>query len=208
MSSRRQGFTLLEALIGVVIMAVVLGAGIVALDSGQRSFQQTVSKGIVNTDANRALNRIVKALTGARRTTLLITAEREAVSFQSAEAWDAGMAVWTDDVELRLEYEAGELDNGLDDDDDGLVDECQVVLTRNVGQPDEQVVILVKGVREFLEGEEPDGDDDNGNLLEDERGLCFERQGDALVIRLTLERVHPEAGTNIRTLETVVALRN
>jgi hypothetical protein len=45
-------------------------------------------------------------------------------------------------------------------------------------------------------------------VLEDERGFCLERVGDALVIRLTLERQVSGAGLQARTIETSVKLRN
>jgi hypothetical protein len=89
---------------------------------------------------------------------------------------------------VRFDYEEGELDDGADNNGNGLVDEGCLFWTRDVGEPSEKTHVIARGVREYLEGEEPNLDDDNGNGLEDERGFCLERVGEALVIRLTLER--------------------
>lgn len=208
MRGRQAGFTVLELMIAVTILAVVTGGAVLALSASQRSFNQMVANGVVNTDINRATNRIAQLAVGARETTLITSPEQDGVSFQRAAGWVDGNATWTGDVDIALEYEPNEFDNGVDDDGDGFIDECQVVLTENFGQIDERRVVLVNGVREFLEGELPDGVDNNGNGIEDERGLCFEIQDDALVIRLTLLGLQPEGGVTLRTLETVVGLRN
>lgn len=208
MKNPRSGYTLVESVIGMTILVTLLGSAVVVLDSSQRSFNETISSGIVNRSAARALDRISRALTGARLSALVISPEADSVGFQKVAGWAGGSVVWSKNSELRLEYERNELDNGIDDDGDGLVDECQIVMTENVGQPDERSVVLVKSVREFLEGEEPDGADNNGNLIEDERGFCIELQDASAVIRLTLLRRDPEGEVRLRTLDTTVGLRN
>jgi hypothetical protein len=67
---------------------------------------------------------------------------------------------------------------------------------------------LVNWVRELLEGELPNGLDDNGNGLIDESGLSFEIDGDTITIRLTLERFDAEGTLITRTVETAVTLKN
>ena len=75
-------------------------------------------------------------------------------------------------------YDPDEVDDGQDNNGNGLIDEGRIVWTRNVGAPDERSVVLCHQVREYLEGEVPNGLDDNGNGLVDEKGLSFERNGE------------------------------
>jgi hypothetical protein len=72
------------------------------------------------------------------------------------------------------------------------------------------VVGLGSFVREYLEGEDQDDADQNGNGLSDERGLCFtyDAAADALTIRITVERLDSEGRRLISTAETSVRLRN
>ena len=96
----------------------------------------------------------------------------------------------------------------MDELPDELIDECEAVLVMDENGPDEQTIVLAHEIREFLEGETQNGLDDNGNGLVDERGLCFERTGDDLALRLTLESRDREGRLVTRTLETSVYPRN
>ena len=208
----RSGVTLLELILVLAAMTVVLAAAVLAVRKGQEQFERTVSNTVLDTQANRAINRIARHLSGAGLTTLLPTPDRpfgsSSLRFQRVVGWGASAPLWSTEAELLLRYEPGELDNGLDDDGDGAIDEGEVVWTRNRGEPDEESVVVVRSVREFLEGEEPDGNDTNGNGLEDERGFCFELLGGELIVRLSVVRRDPTGALNLRTLETSVALRN
>jgi len=99
-------------------------------------------------------------------------------------------------------------DDGIDNNGNGLVDEGQVILMRNVGLANETTTVIVPWVREFTEGEIANGNDDNGNGLIDERGLSFELVGQTLNIRITLERLDSDQRPLVRTVETSVRLRN
>ena len=111
-------------------------------------------------------------------------------------------------MRIALELERVELDNGLDDNGNGLVDERMVVRIEDPGGPDERRKVICHDVSEYLAGEIPNGLDDNGNGLNDERGLSFVVLGDVLTIRLTLEA--PGANENMleRTVQTSVRLLN
>ena len=109
---------------------------------------------------------------------------------------------------LELRYEDDEVDDGIDNDGDGVVDEGVLVLIQDWMGPTEQEVVLCHGVREFLEGETPNMLDDNGNGLIDERGFSVDLDGENLTFRLSLERVDASGNTVIRTLESSVWLRN
>jgi prepilin-type N-terminal cleavage/methylation domain-containing protein len=207
------GFTLIEvmitsSLVGLVVSAI-LGLGM----SGTSVFRSGSSRANLDAASQRAMERIVAELTTAGKGKLapLATGANGETSmlFQQAIGVTAGKTDWTPlPLSLDWELETGELDNGIDDNGNGLVDEGLVVLTRDAGGPNPDRVILCRWVRSYLEGEVPNGGDDNGNGLFDERGFCFERVGDSLVIRLTLERLDSDGIPVVRSLETTVRLRN
>ena len=111
-------------------------------------------------------------------------------------------------IRIEFQYDPAEIDDGIDNDGDGLVDEGRAVLLRNWNTAAEKRTVLCNDVREYLEGETPDGNEENGNDLTDERGLCFELDGDRLTIRLTLEKTDHEGRLATVTVETTVHFRN
>jgi hypothetical protein len=109
---------------------------------------------------------------------------------------------------LSWNLEAGENSNGVDDNKNGLVDEGQLLLTRNYLQANQQSVVLAHRVAKLLEGETKNNVDDNGNGLIDESGFCAFREGNLLRIRLTLQRSLRPGKIIQATVETGVRLRN
>ncbi len=214
----RRGSTLIEVTIGAVLMFVILGAlGLVV-----RSSSGLASSDMVETsarlDAWRAVSRIAGALNAAGSATLdpaLASTGLEhsdALSFQtlldtSATAAAADLS-WHPNSRVWLQYDDGETNNGIDDDGDGLVDECRAMLTTAEGTPQERTIVLVSNVAEYLEGETADGADNNGNGLLDERGLCFAREGDVLRLRLTIGRRDERGQVSTATVNASVRLRN
>jgi hypothetical protein len=120
--------------------------------------------------------------------------------------------VWGPRILYRVEPAPMELNNGVDDNSNGLIDEGVLVRIEDFGGPDERRVVLARGVSELLEGEDANGLDDNGNGLDDEGGLAITIRTsgtrDALTLRLTLQGVDASGAILERTLETTVALRN
>lgn len=131
----------------------------------------------------------------------------EGIEYRKSTGVVNGTVVWTAPHRIELQLEQGELDDGLDNNGNGLVDERVVVWTRELDGV-EQRTVLCHGVRELLEGEVENGLDDNGNGLIDEAGLCFEPVGERLLIRLSLERLDAAGRPFTRTLETQVRPRN
>jgi hypothetical protein len=115
---------------------------------------------------------------------------------------------WGDPRTVRFEYENGELDDGVDNNNNGLADEGVVVWIENAGQPDERRSVWASGVREYLAGETFNGEDDNENGLSDEAGLSFAIDDDVLTIRLTLEDRGPSGVLITKSTETSVHVRN
>lgn len=83
-----------------------------------------------------------------------------------------------------------------------------VVWTESPGSSASRSVVWSSWVPRFLEGETPNGADDNGNGLVDEAGLTFDSSGPKVHIRLTVERKDEKGQLFRRTLASTVTCRN
>ncbi len=98
--------------------------------------------------------------------------------------------------------------DGKDNDQDGLIDDCMVVLTRDLGLATQNSTVLVGNVSRYLEGESRNNQDDNGNGLKDEGGFCIVRQDNSLIIRLTVLGRDSERRLSRNTSQTSIVIRN
>jgi prepilin-type N-terminal cleavage/methylation domain-containing protein len=208
----RAGFSLLELSLAVAILLVALGAMTRVLQSGSTAFQEGADHAVLDGNAQRLLDRIVAELRDADATTLVPAATAplgaSTLSFNRCLGWSAGAKTLGPTETLRIALDAGELDNGLDDNGNGLADEQRIEFVRDAAAPAE-FVVLGRFVREFAVGEVQNGVDDNGDGLRDERGLSFVSDGDATVtVRLTIERPTRGGRSVTTTLETAIRLRN
>lgn len=217
--TRRDGFTIIEMAIVFSLMAVVLASASMAVKRGNDLFEQVTATSEVSARAGRSMERIVRELRSASQITFAqnLTTPQAAPSkvwsprldYQTALDWDGVAVVWDVAQRFDLEMGTGEVDNGVDDNGNGLVDERTLVLLANPGQADELRAVIATGVAELLEGELPNGADDNGNQMDDERGFCLELDdNNALTIRLTLERMGPDGRLIVRTQQDTILLRN
>jgi hypothetical protein len=206
----RRGLTPIELMISLGIVGLIVATVLTVSLRGSRLVETTFGEGILDNKTERALGRVLAqvqgAATGTVDTDLSGPMGSDSIDFQRSEGWDGKQKLGPELI-VEWELQDGELDNGVDDDGDGLVDEGVVVRRENPDTPDEIRVVLATGVAEFLEGEFPNLADDNGNGLIDERGLSFELDGNLLTIRLTIEKSTPQ-GVVARTLETSLLLRN
>lgn len=210
---RNAGFTVVEVVLAVFLFAVV--SGVIVQFSGSGSGAYSTGVTIADLDARnaRALERIVREISAASVATLdpPDPAGGDRIEFQRPVGEDGAAVVWSDPVRYTVELAPGELLNGLDDDDNGLIDDGVLVRTENPGA-DERRTILARGVGRLLEGEDLNGADDNGNGLVDESGFSLAvEQGagrTAMTLRLTLQGIDPSSGLIQRTLESSVVLRN
>lgn len=207
-----RGFTMVEMVIGTTIMFLVMGAiGIVVL-SGKSNFRQGISAAMLDTRAVRLMERIVSELQWAGIDTLAVepTAPlgRSDLEFRVCTGVAAAATTWSGRVRIRLDPEPEDPTDGIDNDGDGLTDECQVVLTRDLGTADQVDVVLGRGVQRWLEGEINNGADDNANGLTDEAGLSFVLVEDTLTVRLSVAALNPDGLGQTRTVQTAVTMRN
>ena len=207
-----RGLTLVEALIGVAILGLVAGGVYGVLAAGVDTYGTGMTATDLQSRATDVLDRIVEEFSTSGKDVIHPDAEppypTPTLTFQRNAGFASGAVVWDPATQVEFTLTDTEQGDGKDNDGNGLVDEGLVVLTRRVGEPDQERVVMTRWVRSYLEGEEPNGKDDNGNGLIDERGLSFSRTGDVWTIRLTLERRNPKGNLITRTVETSIKVRN
>ena len=207
------GFTLVDMVVSMLILSLVLGGLYTWLISTTRAATTISTRSNLSLDASRTSERIAGRIIAAGLETL--TPENpeaplgtSSLTFQRGAGFAAGAKVWESPARIELRYAPGEIDDGIDNNGNGLIDEGVIYFAVNAGLPNEKEVAWVSNVREYWGDEIPNGEDDNGNGLVDERGLSFELDGDRLVVRISLEGTL-EGGAVIRSdIETSVRLRN
>jgi len=209
--TRRLGLTAIELMVSLAVVGVIVGSVLTASLSSTRLAETSISDTVLDNKLGGTMTRLVSELTDIVGSETIADlspfAAASAIDFRISLGWGGG-PVLGPPMLLAWEMEEGELDNGIDDDRDGLVDEGVVVRTENPGMADEVRVVLVRGVSEYLEGEVPNLVDDNGNGVTDERGLCFTLESGLLTIWLTVQKSFPDGAVAERTLETSILLRN
>ena len=192
---RRAGMTLVETAIALALFAVVVIKAALVLGSANETHGVDSATMNLEDQARRVLDQIAYAVMGSDRESLLPGAEspfhQERLSFAVSLGVEDGEVVWSDPEEI-----------GLSD------DESQVVYRRNPDTPEELRVAWCNVVRPFLEGELPNAIDDNGNGITDEKGLSFVLDGDAVTIRLSVEKGVGQGATVTQTVSTTVTVRN
>ena len=214
----RAGFTLVVMMIAATLLAFVLGAATMIALSRANAFSMGQGNMTLEAKVRRTASRLVNAFTSAGRAGLVPDPQpfppaqgvgTSTLDFRKNVGVVGGVIQWGPITRIRFEYSPSELDNGVDDNGNGLIDEGEAVWLENPDTPQERRVVLITGVSEFLQGEIPNGLDDNGNGLVDEQGLSFDMDSNNLIIRLSLERM--QTGTQqpiVRSIETSVLLRN
>jgi len=210
------GYSLIELLLAVTILALILGVLSMTSSANSAAFNSGISRAHLDSQSESAMQRAVAELLIAGRSTLdpqlAPGAATQSLEYAQALELFQGQIVWSPQRRLAFEYAANETNDGADNNGNGLVDEGRVVLTLDVGTPDERRAVLTNWVPELLEGELPNGLDDNHNGLVDERGFCIERvadaAGEALVVRLSLQRRDANGRPVIKTNQVRVRVRN
>jgi prepilin-type N-terminal cleavage/methylation domain-containing protein len=209
----RAGFTLLELTISVVLLSMMMWVAGVVTDRSKQAFRTSSLQQRADAEARRCVDRIATELVGAITTTLTpnpaVGTGTNTLTFRQVVGLLNGAPVQGNQMRIRLEAEPGENANdGIDNDDDGAVDEMRVTLTRDVGLATQKTVVLCNGVCKLLEGELAGAADENGNGLVNESGLWISRAGQLLTIRLSVqERSRGDRGA-VGTVETSVRLRD
>lgn len=209
----KTGFTLVEMVISVALLGVMVIAVGLTSRKATDAFEEGTSLDTLNSTAHRSIERMLGELEGADGDELgprpdIQFPPTNRLTYRVAIGFAAGATQWSAPRELELEMEPGELDDDIDNDQDGLIDEGAVVWTENEGVPGERRVTLCRGVAELLEGELDNGLDDNGNGLIDEPGFCVEVRGEVVTLRMTLQAPDPDGRILTKTVESSVWVRN
>jgi hypothetical protein len=200
-----------EVLLSVTLLSGLLLVAGLATDRTVTMFRQSRAAQGVSMRATRLLQRVSREFTFARRDSLdpLVSDEgTDTLAYQRCEGALGDVAQWSVPFTLRWELESGEFEDGLDNNENGLIDEGNLVWIEDLGQPGERRTIWGHGLARLYPGEQFDGDDDNGNGLTDERGLSFALAGDVLTIRVATQGLGPERNLITKTAETSVFIRN
>jgi type II secretory pathway pseudopilin PulG len=192
--SRETGWTLIE-----LVIAAALALGVAAkaafVTRTALDFANDESASMHTEDQARAvLDRIALAVMGSDRESLLPQIEElhsDHIRYSFSLGVEEGAVVWSAPEEIRLLDERG-----------------AVEWRENPEAAGERRAIWTTLVSPLLEGELPNGADDNGNGLIDEDGLSFVLEGDRVVIRLSLGRAEGGGRGVQETVEAVVCCRN
>lgn len=191
----RRGFTLIEALIAASLLGIVVVKITMVLNSATQSHNRESSAMVLEDQAHRVLDQIAYAIMGAERDELvpdpLQPLYSTELNYSVSLGVEAGEVVFNDPERIGL-------GNVL----------SQLVWAENPGVAEERRVVWTNLVSPFLEGEIPNGVDDNGNGLVDESGLTFSLEGNAVTIRLSLARPQSDGTLLEETVETLVTCRN
>jgi len=191
-----KGFTVVEIAVAVALAGLILGNVLMVLaDTRERLAIQDVAKD-VDAEARRALDRIALQIQGAVRqqlyTQVSAPLSADSINYTSVVGVQDGEPVISPLQRIAMSAEPG----------------SAVSWYQNPGSEQEKRIVWTRDLRSFCEGELPNGIDDNGNGLIDEKGLSFEVDGPMVRIALTIERPGPDGKPVVKALETRVTCRN
>lgn len=206
------GYTLVELAIAAALLTVALGSLALMGTSSAGALSEGASQADLDAHLRRTVARIGEELLPSGLAVVLPAAFPPRgcsdLAYRKSGGPVNGRNTWAETRRFAFAYERGEIDDGLDNNQNGLVDEGVVEWTIGAGLPGEQTVTLCHGVRELDWREEDNDLDDDGDGLVDERGFAFQRSGSVLRVSLTLERFDAQRRSIVRSLETTVQPRN
>lgn len=208
----RRGFTSVEVLISTAILGMLMGGVSLIMQRSLGAYREAQVSAELEGRLRRALDRVATELVSTGEDVIAPDPSGDygasSLEFRRAIGLTGDVVDWGSKTSVGFQYEAGEIDDGVDNNGNGLVDEGVLVLTLNVDAANEKDVIICHGVSELGEGETLNLADDNGNGVKDEQGFNVHLVGDVLVLHLTLEAIDQNGVLFQRTVETGVRFRN
>ena len=194
--SSRAAFSMLEILLAVALLGVLVQKAVMIINGAMTVSSTDTVDTAMDDQARLVLRRMGFAIMGSQRDSLNPASEQpldsSEIRYQVHLGLQDGEVVWSDPEKIALSE----------------LDDSQLFWTRNPDAPEERRIVWTNMVAPYLEGELPNGMDDNGNGLIDEKGLSFVVERNAVTIRLTLERMGPDGQRFTKTVETTVTCRN
>ncbi|MCI0635907.1 MAG: hypothetical protein L0206_18615 [Actinobacteria bacterium] len=208
----RAGFSLLELAVSVTLLALVFGTTLLIGDSVRDGSSTATAAAKAETDSERAVERLADRLKDSGSGWFGATAPlvpMDDVLYKRVAGYVPGTGAAVVDERIVLERVPTDPDDGIDNDGNGVVDDCRVVWVREPGTASELRTVVCDRVPDALEGE-VDGNllDDNGNGLVDERGLALEFVDAGVRVRLTVSERDQSGRDVVHTVERVVWFRN
>lgn len=127
----RRGFTLVEVMLGLVILSVVISAVYQALDQGNSAFWRQSERAHLEAMAAATLNRVAEALRQASSDTFTPASPNDVdeLTYRIPTDYVAGAMVWSGVRGVSFDNDPADTANGIDDDGDTLIDEGWIILT-------------------------------------------------------------------------------
>jgi len=193
--SRRAGFTVVEVMIALTILALISVNISMVIRTSTAAYGAGVFQSVLEDQASQTMDRISLAILSSTATS-------------TASVPQAPLSTSSVEYSTVLGYENGHLVSSDPERIEQLVAGGLIQWSKDAGSTNANTVVWASGVPSILEGETPNGVDDNGNGLIDESGLAFEATGSKVTIRLTLQRKDSEQKQHQKTLKSVVTCRN
>lgn len=196
-NAMRAGFSVLELVIGTAILALIMGNIVMLQGATGDAYESGVFGSTLEEGADITMDRIALAImsTSADRLDEVLTAPSFVSSIDYEVVTDVVEGVPVVGVPERIEFDTPT---------------GRILWTRNPDEEDEMQLTWSKWVPEMLEGEgsAPNGEDDNGNGVQDEGGLAFNRDANQITVRLTLSRTDSHGVEYTRTRSRRITCRN
>lgn len=182
---RQGGVTLLELLIAAAILAVIGAMMMSILLTTSNTYNSEVSAVTLDQNGRWAMDRITEDVRGAVASTrqIVVTGADTSVTFRPNVGYFGGALQLGNPITYKVQLMPGEIDDGLDNNGNGLIDERQLVRIQN-------------GVTTAISPWVQKG------------GFRVVDLGQSLSITLVLEKTDGAGKTNQRTLTSQVQFRN
>src|SRR5262245_43945957 len=142
------GFTMVELLISLAVMSTTLLAVALAFERASDSYEDGTVDRALEAQSHRALDAMARqfldAGTGQIAAPPAAPLGASTLTFRRATGFDGTNVVWGDFLTFALELEEGEINDALDNNSNGLVDERVVWQIRNQGLPDEERQVVTR----------------------------------------------------------------
>jgi len=205
------GFSLVELLIVITVLSLAIGSVAMVGRASERAYSTGTTAALLEEHTAAAMHRITAELEIAMLGSVTpdpTALGTEEILYTQPAGLGGATVIPTPLRRLAFDYEVGEIDDGIDNNGNGLIDEGRVVLWEDFGGSGERQRVLTRWVTELLPGEDPNGLDDNGNGLVDECGFTVVRMGETFVVWLSLQRRDGQGHSLTRSARSAMRLRN